>query len=192
MAERKVNSLLNCGARVLVVSPLITEGIKKFAEKGKIEIRQDNYKAGDLKGVFLAIGATDNDEVNRQVSRDCLERGLLVNVVDDPPHGNFYVPAVVRRGSLQIAISTDGKSPLLARMVRQRLEHVFPPEYGPLVELLGQLRAKVLSGQGSQDRKKDMMAKLLDQTTMELLWEGKFDLAKERIIDAYNSGGGQP
>lgn len=184
VAERKVHSLLDRGALVRLVSPEITEGIKNLVQWGKVEYIQENYQGSHLDGAFLVIGATDEEEVNARVSADCMKRGILVNVVDDPPRGNFYVPAVVQRGPLQIAVSTDGKSPMLARKIRERLEGIFPAEYEEVVGLIGELREKVIKETRDPAEKERILTALLEQTTMELLWEGKFELAKERIRNA--------
>ncbi len=187
MAERKVQSLLECGAHVRVVSPVLTGGLIEMASAGTIGYRPGEYRTEDIEGVFLVIAATNSGEVNRKIAADCFARNLLVNAVDDPPNGNFFVPAVVRRGSLQIAISTDGKSPLLARRIREDIEGLFGPEFGPLVELLGEIREEIIRTVSDDGRKKEILAGLIDRQTMNLLREGKFDLAKERIINAYNS-----
>ena len=191
VAERKVLSLLECGALVRLVSPDISEGLKDLALSGKVKYFADKYSVKYLDQVFLVIGATNDDQVNAIISSDCLERGLLINIVDDPPRGNFYVPAVVRRGHLQIAVSTDGKSPLLARKIRERLENDFPLEYGDLVDLIGNLRESVIKASADGGEKDKRLSSLLDGAVMELLRQGKFDLAKERILNAYTGGGGQ-
>lgn len=192
VAERKVRSLLDCGARVKVVSPEVTGGLRDLALSGKIRHIPEPYREDHLEGAFLVIGATDSDHVNGRVSDDSLKRGLLVNVVDDPPRGNFYVPALVRRGPLLIAVSTDGKSPLLARKIREQLEEAFPVEYGDLVSLVGELRERVIRETGDPREKERMLSAILDGKTIELLKERKFDLAKERIKNAYPGGGSQP
>ncbi len=192
VAERKVLSLLECGAGVRLVSPAITGNLHKLALSGTISHIPDQYREEYLEGVFLVIGATDSNGTNAKVSRDCMSRGLLVNVVDDPPRGNFYVPAVVRRGSLQIAVSTDGKSPLLARKIREQLEKAFPAGYEAVVEMIGELRDRVLRETKDAGEKERRLAALLDGEAMELLRKGKFDLAKERINNAYLGGGSQP
>lgn len=192
VAERKVRSLLECGARVRLVSPSITEGLVELAGSGRIEIIKDLYREDCLDGAFLVIGATDSDEVNGRVSVESMSRGLLVNVVDDPPRGNFYVPAVVRRGSLQIAVSTDGNSPLMARKIKEQLEAEFPGEYGDVVSLIGDLREKVIRDNPDAVEKERLLSSLLDGETMALLKEGKFNLAKERILNAYLGCGSEP
>lgn len=192
VAARKVLSLLDCGARVRLVSPAATAGLEDLARSGKIDHVEDCYRSEHLGGAFLVIGATDSDEINARVSSDSMEMGLLVNVVDDPPRGNFYVPAVVRRGPLQIAVSTDGKSPMLARKIKEQLEELFPGDYGSVVGMIGEYREKVIRETEDPDRKEKRLASMLDGDTMDLLKEGKFDLAKERIRNAYLGGGSEP
>lgn len=191
VAGRKVHSLLDCGARVRLVSPTVTGELGELARSGRIQHIEDCYRKEHLEGAFLVIGATDSDEVNARLSADCMERGLLVNVVDDPPRGNFYVPAVVRRGPLQIAVSTDGKSPLLARKIKEQLQEIFPEEYGSVVEMTGEYREKVIRETGGREEKERRLAALLDGNTMDLIKEGKFDLAKERIKNAYTGSGSE-
>lgn len=192
VAERKARSLLECGAKVRLVSPAVTGGLRELAGEGRVEYIEDTYRKEHLEGAFLVIGATGSDEVNARVSADSMEKGLLVNVVDDPPRGNFYVPAVVRRGPLQIAVSTDGKSPLLSRKIKDQLEEIFPGGYGEVVSLIGRIREKVIRETGDHREKERRMASLLDGGTMSLLKEGKLDLAKERIKNAYLGGGSEP
>ena len=191
VAERKVHSLLECGARVRVVSPGLADGLADLAESGDIEYRPGEYTVEDLEGVFLVIAATDGEQVNRRVAADCFERNLLVNAVDDPPNGNFFVPAVVRRESLQVAVSTDGKSPLLARRIREYLDTVFSPGFGPMVEFLGDIRENIISNIDDDTSKKTILAGLIDRQAMRLMLEGQFDLAKERISNAYHSSRSQ-
>jgi precorrin-2 dehydrogenase/sirohydrochlorin ferrochelatase len=191
VAERKALTLLEYGAQVRLVAPAVTEKLAHLGRSGRITLVRDAYGAGYLEGVFLVIGATDDDAVNASVSSDCMSRGILVNVVDDPPRGNFYVPAVVRRGSLQIAVSTDGKSPLLARKIKERLEEDFPEGYADLVDLIGSLREKIISAAEDAGQKEKRLSRLLEEDIMELLKQGKFDLAKERILNADTGGGGK-
>ncbi len=192
VAERKVGALLECGAKVRLVSPAVTAGLSELAGSGRIQYIEEYYREEHLEGVFLVIGATDSDEVNGRVSSDSLKRGLLVNIVDDPSRGNFFVPAVVRRGPLQIAVSTGGKSPLLARKIKEQLEEMFPGEYGDLVRLVGELRDKVIREAGDPREKERILSSLLDRQTMALLREGNIGLAKERIKNAYLGGGSEP
>ena len=144
VAERKVKSLLECGAGVWVVSPLLTEELSKLKEQNQIHCLPREYSPEDLEGCFLVISATDDADTNKRVADDCLARNIPVNVVDEPDRCSFIVPSVMRRGDLCIAISTSGKSPLLARKIRERLEELFGPEYAEYLELMGTLRKKII------------------------------------------------
>lgn len=188
VAERKVHSLLECGARVVVVSPSITPGLKKLAEEDKLVYRQDYYREADLEGVFLVIGAANREEVNRQVADDCTARNLIVNIVDDQAKGNFFVPAVVRRGDLTIAVSTAGKSPMLARRIREDLEKTYGVSFGEFLDMLGNLRKEVIRDVASQEQKKEILENMVDSEILSLLKEGCLERVKERLNSAYSGG----
>jgi len=188
VAERKVLSLLECGARVHVVSPEITPRLRSMAGQGRISYRYGRYESSDLEGIFLVIGSTDQDEVNRQVEKDCITRNLVVNIVDDPTKGNFFVPAVVRRGSLTIAVSTGGNSPMLARKLREELEKNFGPQYEEYLNFLGDLRKDVIRHVADPETKNKILESFVDEQVLALVKEGRVDLAKERLISAYRSG----
>ena len=134
VAQRKVQGLLAAGAAVTVVAP------DCLAMPAGVTVVLRRFADGDLAGVALAVAASDDREVNGLVARVARERGIWVNVVDDPSEGTVIVPAVARRGDLRIAVSTGGASPALAARLRERLEGEFGPEYGDLVALLGELR----------------------------------------------------
>ncbi len=173
VAERKVASLLRCGADVVVVSPAVTAGLRTWAGEGRLAVVPRPYRPGDLEGAWLAIAATGDAEVNRQVFAEAEDRGLLVNVVDDPAHCNFIVPAVMRRGGLVLAISTGGRSPALARRVREELEQIFPEEYGDQLEQLVSLRARLRQSISEPGRREEAWRRLMAAGLPALLREGK-------------------
>jgi len=140
VALRKVESLIEAGAIVEVVSPEAEEQIKVWAAGAKVGWRKKKFEPADLEGSFLVIGATGDREVNRRIYRAAVDAGMLANIVDDPELCNFYLPAVVQRGGFQVAISTGGASPLLARRVREELEARFAPVFGDLVAELAAIR----------------------------------------------------
>lgn len=144
VGERKVQDLLVAGARVTVVSREITPGLAALAKAGRIHFIRGDFNPKHLEGMTLAVGATDDQEVNRQVSAAAQARGLFVNIVDAPDLCTFIVPAQVRRGPLTIAVSTGGASPALARQVREDLEQRFGPDYGRYVRVLQAVRDLVL------------------------------------------------
>jgi len=181
VAERKVRSLLQVEARVTVVSPILTLGLQQLVEEGHVEWASREYQQGDLAGSFLVIGATDDVDTNEQVWREAIERGLLVNIVDDLAHCNFIVPSLVRRGDLCLAVSTGGKSPALAKRLRERLEAEFGPEYAEFVALLGDLREKVKAKYPEAEERKAMWYQLVDSDIIELIGQGRDDLGRQRV-----------
>jgi precorrin-2 dehydrogenase/sirohydrochlorin ferrochelatase len=142
IAARKVEDLLAAKAHVTVVAPRICARMEAMEER--ITVHRRPYQTADIGNAFVAIAATDDEELNAQVSRDCAARSVLVNVVDRPALCTFTVPAVVRRGHLTIAIATDGLSPAFSGVLREELEGRYGPEYGELVERLGELRQKMI------------------------------------------------
>jgi precorrin-2 dehydrogenase/sirohydrochlorin ferrochelatase len=142
--EGKIGNLLASGAKVKLVSPTVTDGIRTFVAAGEIGWAQRRFVPSDLDGVTLVIALDDEDTVNAEVYREASARGVLCNVVDQPERCDFYYPAVVRRGRLQIAISTGGLSPALASQIRRDLDAQFEPAYGEWIEALGHARERVL------------------------------------------------
>ena len=138
VAMRKARKLLQAGAEVVVVSPAVLSELESIGA----EIRYRPYEAGDLEGADLAFTATDSREVNAAVAREARERGVLVNSADKPSEGDFAVPSTLRRGGLQVAVSTGGASPTLARRIRKELEASFGPEWAGVVEELEAARRK--------------------------------------------------
>jgi precorrin-2 dehydrogenase/sirohydrochlorin ferrochelatase len=159
IAASKAAGLLRSGARVVVIGPQADDWIRSQAEAGRLIWRRRRFVAADVADAFLAIAATDSNAANEAVFRACVKRGVLCNVVDDPERCDFYYPAIVRRGPLQIAISTGGQSPGLARRLRMELARQFGPEYGAWVEHVGKIRREILS----QDLAAGERRRLLDQ-----------------------------
>ena len=145
MGERKVSGLLGHGATVRVVSSDLAPRLRKWAESGRIEWIEGLYAPALLDGVDFIFAATDDGPVNRAVASDARERGLWCNMAGDPELGNFIVPSVVRRGPLTLAVGTTGASPAVAKMIREKLETEFGPEWGFFLKLLGGIRASVLA-----------------------------------------------
>lgn len=142
VAERKILSLLKAGARVRTVSPQLTEILREAAAAGRIHWLARRFQAGDLAGAMLVFAATDSRQVNAAVAQEAEAAGQLVNVADAPDQCGFQVPAVLRQGDLTIAVSTNGKSPALAALIKKRLEADYGAEYAVLLDLLGRIRAQ--------------------------------------------------
>ncbi|QZY57359.1 precorrin-2 dehydrogenase/sirohydrochlorin ferrochelatase family protein [Crassaminicella profunda] len=140
VAERKVISLLTCGAKVKVISLKHTNRLKELQLEKKIELIERSYTVGDIKGNFLAFIATNQGKVNEICIEEARNEGVLVNVIDNPCECDFVVPSVIRRGDLQVTISTNGKSPMLSKKIREELEEIFGEEYTEFISALGDLR----------------------------------------------------
>jgi precorrin-2 dehydrogenase / sirohydrochlorin ferrochelatase len=143
VAERKVDALLKCFARVTVISPKLTPALEKLRRKRKILFRNSEYAGDLLRGAFLVIAATDNRLTNSNVSSACRKKGILVNVVDVPGESNFIVPSFIQKNGLIIAISTSGQAPGLAKKIRQDLSRNFLGRYAKILEQLAPARRKL-------------------------------------------------
>jgi precorrin-2 dehydrogenase / sirohydrochlorin ferrochelatase len=157
VGEPKIASLLVSGARVRVVAPEASEQVVGWHRTQAISWEARVFQPSDLDGVFLVIAATGSTEVNKLVFREAQRRQILCNSVDDPPRCDFFYPAVVRRGQLQIAISTAGLSPALAQRLRCELESQFGPEYAEWLQELGQDRARLFAIElAPEDRRRQL------------------------------------
>jgi len=145
VGEAKIESLLATDAAVHVVAPKATQRVHRWAREGRIEWSPREYDADDLAGVFLVIAATNSSALHDEIYAEARRRGVLCNAVDEPQRCDFYFPAVVRRGELQIAISTGGLSPALAQRLRKELERQFGPEWEEWVAQLGRTRDELQS-----------------------------------------------
>ncbi len=169
VGTRKVTTLLECGARVTVVGPEPTPQLKKLAAAGSIQLKERSYRSDDLNKMFLVIGATDDERINRQVSNDAEHFNILCNIADRPEICNFILPAIVRREDLVITISTSGKSPALAKKLRLKLETQFGEEYADFLRLMGAIREKLLSQAHAPEAHKDLFNQLIDKDLIGLI-----------------------
>ena len=160
VGEQKIRSLLDCGADIRVVATWATDAVKQWAQQHKLTLLEREYEPADLDNAYLVIAATSNVAVNHAVYREAQARGILCNVVDDPPYCDFYYGALVRRGHLQIAISTNGLSPALAQRIRKQFEEDFPPVYGQWLEELGTKREELFRTGGDPEQRKQTLHRL--------------------------------
>jgi precorrin-2 dehydrogenase/sirohydrochlorin ferrochelatase len=188
VGERKVKTLLECGALVTVVTMDATESLQALASEGRIDLKTRVYEPSDMKGKFLVIGATNSEEVNEKISKDAQERGLLCNIADRPAACTFVLPAIVRQGELLIAISTSNKSPAVARRIRQTLEKEFGPEYSVLLNLMGAIRQKLLSESKSPEAHKRMFEQLLDEGLLGMIRENRTQDVDGLLKDVLGKG----
>jgi len=180
VAERKVLSLFRAGADVTVISPEITERMKKEKLNGRIKHIQRLYRKGDLKKAFLVIATTDSQEMNRKVSHDA---PCLVNVVDAPALCSFIVPSVVKRGPLTIAISTSGISPAFSRSLRKELEKLYGPEFAEYLEFLKKIRKKAIEEIKNRKKRSQFLKSLASEKMLKAVRKKRFREALKGLID---------
>jgi precorrin-2 dehydrogenase/sirohydrochlorin ferrochelatase len=173
VGTRKVNTLLECGARVTVVSPEPTPQLTRLASEGSITLEKRDYRSDDMTGMFLVIGATDDESLNHQVSKDAEQAHILCNIADRPEVCNFILPSIVHRGDLVITVSTSGKSPALAKRLRKQLETQFGQEYADFLLLMGAIRKKLLAQAHEPEAHKDLFHKLIESNILNLMHAGQ-------------------
>jgi precorrin-2 dehydrogenase / sirohydrochlorin ferrochelatase len=148
VAARKAERLLNCGAKVFVISPKLSPEVAALKEKNILCHIAAQYSDDLIDGAALIIGATDDEKINARISSDARSRNIPVNIVDDPAKCDFILPSLVQRGDLAIAIGTGGNSPALARHLREELESKYGREYEIFLNILGNLRVKMVKNEG--------------------------------------------
>ena len=160
VGEPKIAGLLETGARICVIAIEATTAVRDWAREGKIELELRPYRSTDLEGVFLAVVATSSRTLNERIYGEAQARRVLCNVVDVPDLCDFFYPSIVRRGDLQIAVSTAGQSPSLAQKIRQQLEKQFGPAYAAWVAELGETRKLILASDLDREKKLELLHSL--------------------------------
>ncbi|MGD1153277.1 MAG: bifunctional precorrin-2 dehydrogenase/sirohydrochlorin ferrochelatase [Syntrophales bacterium] len=183
VAERKVGRLLDFGASVIVVGKALTPGLETMKKEGRINHIDADYDKAFINDAFLVIGATDRDDVNAEISRDGREKGILVNIVDDPDKCDFVLPSLLKQGDLLIAISTGGKSPALAKKLREDMEQLFGTEYQTLLEVMGQLREKLVVKGRSSDENRRLFEAVVHSDILQHIKDKSWEKVKKIIYD---------
>jgi precorrin-2 dehydrogenase / sirohydrochlorin ferrochelatase len=181
VSERKVGRLLACGARVEVVGKTLTPALARLKGEGRIVHREGDYHEDQIRGAFVVIGATDSDAVNERIARDARGLGIPVNIVDDPARCDFILPAVCERGDLAIAVSTGGRSPALAKKIRTELEGAYGPEYARLLEILGEIRERVIAGGRPSADNRGLFEAVVSSDILDHIRAGRWERVEELI-----------
>lgn len=181
VAQRKVETLLECGALVRMAARELTPALEKLKAEQRVAYLGAEFREEQLQGVFMVIAATDHAGLNQTVSQAARTRGILVNAVDQPADCNFIVPSVLRRGGLQIAVSTSGQSPVLAKKIREALEQEFGEEYERLINLMGRIRAAVLSRGFAQKTNQRMFEQLAESDLLKALAKKEWTAAASLV-----------
>lgn len=167
VAEGKIAGLIAHGPKITVVSPRAVSGIQQQARKGILTWKKRRFSPMDVDGAFLVVAATNSSRINSAIFRACRENGVLCNAVDDPENCDFFYPAIVRRGALQIAISTHGLSPALASRLRRELEQQFGPEWADWLRDVGTRRREILSKPMPKNQKRKQLMEIASPTAFQ-------------------------
>jgi siroheme synthase-like protein len=189
VCARKAETMLKYGGRVTIVSPMFTEEIERWAAEGTVALRRKKYEEADLDGASIIIASTDDPCVNARVARDARRRKIPVNVVVVTHLCEFIVPAIVEAGSIQIAVSTGGKSPALARTLKEDLKRTIGREYPELNDLLGSLRASAKKTLPTDVDRKRFFDGILAAGVLDMLRQGRRREAWETIVRACEAAG---
>ena len=162
VALRKAQPLLAAGARLVVVAERIDDMLTELCRGTDAELIKSKYSKNYLAGALLAVAATNSPELNKQIYKDCQELEVLCNVVDVPELCDFFVPAVVKRGDLQIAVGTEGQCPAYAGHVRKKLEEIFTEEHGQFLAELETMRKKIIEDVADAADRKAVLGQLVD------------------------------
>lgn len=185
VAQRKVETLLAYGASVRIVSKELTSRLRSLADEKRIQYSGPEFNEDQFEDIMLVISATDDANLNHEVSRRAQGKGLLINVVDRPEECNFILPSILRRGDLQVAISTSGKSPALAKKIREELEHQFGREYEDMLRLMGKIREVILSSGLPQEQNRSLFQELVGSDMLEAMAKkdrGKVEEILHRVL----------
>ncbi len=191
VAVRKAQVLLDAGARLVVVAEHADDMLMALCTGSDAELIRSKYSRNYLAGAVLAIASTNNRQVNKQVYKDCQELEILCNVVDDPELCDFFVPAVVKRGDLQIAIGTEGYCPAYAGHLRKKLEQTFTDQHGQFLAELETLRKSIIQDVPDQADRKAILGQLVDDKSFEYFIENgpaKWQTYANKFITGENRG----
>jgi len=189
VAVRKAQALLAAGARLVVVAEHVDDMLTALCARSEAELVRSRYSKNYLAGAVLAIAATNNQQLNKQIYKDCQELEILCNVVDQPELCDFFVPAVVKRGELQIAIGTEGYCPAYAGHIRKKLERTFSDKHGQFLAELEKLRKRIIKDVPETSDRKALLGQLVDDKSFEYFIENgpaKWQAYADKLISGEN------
>lgn len=188
VGTRKAKSLLACGGRVTVVSPTVTDELHGLAAVGDLILRQRDYDQLDLQGMFLVMGATDDEKLNRRIRSDAERRKILCNIADRPELCDFILPAVVQRGDLVLTVSTSGRSPALAKKLRKDLQMQFGDEYKLFLDLMGAVRQRLLAEAHAPEEHKPIFERLVHSDILTWIRQGRRSDVDRLLVEILGEG----
>lgn len=188
VGERKVETLLQCGARVEIIGKTLSHKLNDLVDKGRINYVASEYTESHLDGALLVIGATDEPELNARIAEDAQKKGIFFNIVDRPHLCSFIVPSIITRGDLIVTFSTCGKSPALAKKLRKKYEAAFGQEYAIFLELMGKIRSKILSQSTDSLQNKRIFEQLVSSSLLEWIKGGELERIDDFLVGLLGEG----
>src|SRR6056297_478706 len=188
VASRKVETLLDCGATVTVVSPVFTGALESMREDPNVRLLYRSYEPADLEEKFLVIGATDDMALNRRISADAENRRMLCNIADVPEACNFILPSMIRQGDFMLTISTSGKSPAFAKHLRRQLQDAYGPEYARFLNLMGAIRKRLLAEAHAPEAHKHLFKQLIENNLVDLIRQNDIKTINRVLYDVLGEG----
>ena len=188
VGSRKVETLLRAGAKVTLVSPQVTERIRSLAETGRLTWHARGYQSSDVASMFLVFSATDDPELNHRIEEDAARQRVLCNSATQPDRGDFILPSIIERGDLLVSISTSGKSPAVARQLRQDLEGYLGEEYAPFLRLMGAVRERLLEREHAPHEHRKAFRLLIEGGLLSLVKSGDQDGINQLLKSVLGDG----
>jgi len=188
VGTRKVEMLLECGASVTVISIDATEALLRLAKDQSITLELRAYRSLDLKGRFLVIGATNDEQLNQQLSLDAEKQNMLCNIADRPAACNFILPAIVQQGDLVMAISTSGKSPAFAKKLRKDLERQYNEAYAVFLNLMGAIRSRLLMEKHAPEQHKPLFQQIIQSDIILWIQNRQFEEIDDLLLKVLGPG----
>jgi len=188
VGTRKVEMLLECGASVTVISIDATEALLRLAKGQSITLELRAYRSLDLEGRFLVIGATNDEQLNQQLSLDAEKQNMLCNIADRPAACNFILPAIVQQGDLVMAISTSGKSPAFAKKLRKDLERQYNEAYAVFLNLMGAIRSRLLMEKHAPEQHKPLFQQIIQSDIILWIQNRQFEEIDDLLLKVLGPG----
>ncbi|MBO6179104.1 MAG: bifunctional precorrin-2 dehydrogenase/sirohydrochlorin ferrochelatase [Selenomonadaceae bacterium] len=186
VAERKVLKLIRAGAKVTIISPILTEKLHKLVSDGEIKWIADNYKKNAAKGFFIVIAATNDEDANNEAISDARSCGAIINAPSNPAESDFFVPAVLRRGDLTVTISTEGASPAFARVMKEELAKFLPENLSEWLVRLRKIREELKNTIDGSKNREFFWKKGLNADVLRLLRDGKLNDAEVELRNGFS------
>ncbi|MHC1684674.1 MAG: bifunctional precorrin-2 dehydrogenase/sirohydrochlorin ferrochelatase [Clostridiaceae bacterium] len=186
VAYRKISELLENEVEIKIISKDINDDIKRLIDEEKVSYIGSEYKSEFLEKVFLVIIATNDKELNKKILQDCLERNILVNSVDNPKESNFIQPSKINKGDITISISTNGKSPILSKIIKNKVSEIIDNSYSDYIDILGEYRTKALLYIDNEALRREFFIKITNEAYLnEIRKDGK-EVVYKKIEEIFN------